>query len=885
MCGIAGYYGLNKNLSLLEKMNYCQVHRGPDGEGYYTDETVGLAHRRLAIIDRAGGAQPMKNKAGTVTVVFNGEIYNYLSLREELENLGEKFVTESDTEVIIHAYKVWGDDCFDKFNGMFTIALRDTKNNRLLLVRDHFGIKPLYFSNIGTAKHPKLLFASEIKPILASGLVEKKPNDKIIFRYLKFRIHDDSSETFFDGINKLNPGEMIVIDKDGLTRHLFTNLEKELHELSQKQIPYSDRSVASYKHQLVESVRLRLQSEVPVGTSLSGGLDSSAIATIINKLMDEKKTDSVIRSVGIRQNTFSAVFPNSMNDEERYVDAALDKFKDKVFSHKIKPTADEFAEDLEDFIRTQEEPIISSGPYAQYQVMRKAKESVTVLLDGQGADEIMAGYIPYYFVYLKQLKKDKKWLKLIIELIRSIDVLFRLGRFWLKGKLLLKKQIPISLLLNESFSKKFSNESFKTNNDNLKERLIEDIFKNSLPSLLRYEDKNTMHFSLEGRVPFLDKEVVKYLFSLSDESIIKNGWNKRILRDAMDGLLPDVINRRRNKIGFTTPELEWFMRLKNRFYGIFMSEEFASRPYFNQQEVIKAFEGFIQGKNDISSLLFWRLLNIELWMREFFDEKKKPEKTVEKNDIDPNEGKKLDIKVGDTTFRRYPVKTQIISATDDLEKNILKYLNRFFESLKSAPAEHHIATEGKWYLFISEKIVAITQGRSYFLWDIKPSWWAKTLSKFVTRTPYGIGLGSPFTMELAIKEVGLPRILYASIGGFVGKIFGKKGVFYNLVGENIRAIDGPTEYSVYPSNVSAKLAPKEPNKVAEQLSKAIINSVPAKYTKNFGGTVVIDSNDIGRNVLGKDAEGEILMFEDIFADNPLGQSKEQTPIAIVFRQN
>ena len=885
MCGIAGYYGLDKNTKLLEKMNLCQVHRGPDGEGYYYDELVGLAHRRLAIIDRAGGAQPMKNKAGTITVVFNGEIYNYLSLREELENLGKIFVTESDTEVIIHAYTVWGDDCFDKFNGMFAIALRDTKNDRFLVVRDHFGIKPVYFSNIGTIKKPKLLFASEINPILASGLVEKKPNDKIIYRYLKFRIHDDSNETFFDGINKLNPGEMMVIDKDGLSHKLFTNLESELHKLSKKNIPYSARSVASYKNQLIESVRLRLQSEVPVGTSLSGGLDSSAVATIINKLMNEKKTDSVIKSVGVRQNTFSAVFPNSLNDEERYVDAALKNFKDKVISHKIKPTADEFAEDLEEFIRTQEEPIISSGPYAQYQVMRKAKESVTVLLDGQGADEIMAGYIPYYFVYLKQLKKEKRWLKLSIELIRSVDVLFRLGRFWLKGKLLLKKQFPITSLFNESFSKKFSNETFKTNNDNLKERLIEDIFYNSLPSLLRYEDKNTMHFSLEGRVPFLDKEVVKYLFSLSDESIIKNGWNKRILRDAMDGLLPEVINRRRNKIGFTTPESEWFMRLKNRFYGIFMSEEFASRPYFNQEEVIRAFEGFIQGKNDISSLLFWRLLNIELWMREFFDEKQKPQKVDGKTDFEPNEGKKLDIKVNNSTFRRYPIKTEMISASDNLEKNIVKYINRFYHGLKEASADHLDATNGKWYLFISEKIVAITQGRSYFLWDIKPSWWAKTLSKFVTRTPYGIGLGSPFTMELAIKEVGLPRILYASIGGFIGKIFGKKGVFYNLVGENIRAIDGPTEYSVYPSNVSAKLAPKDPHKVAEQLSKVIIENVPNKYAENFGGTVVIDSNDIGRNVLGKDAEGEIIMFEDIFADNPLGQSKEQTPIALVFKQN
>ncbi|MEI6054391.1 MAG: asparagine synthase-related protein, partial [Candidatus Saccharibacteria bacterium] len=729
-----------------------------------------------------------------------------------------------------------------------------------------------------------IIFASEIKPLLASGIIDKKPNDKTIYRYLKFRIHDDSNATFFDGINKLAPGQLLAIDKSGLSIKPFTKLKEEILELSSKQLPYTKASVADYKKMLIESVRLRLQSEVPVGTSLSGGLDSSAVATIINQLMQEKG-DSVIKSVGLRQNTFSAIFPNSANDEERYVDAALDKFKDKVIAHKIEPTADEFAADLEDFIKTQEEPIISTGPYAQYQVMRVATEHVTVLLDGQGADEMMAGYIPYYFVYLKQLKSSRKYIKLIFELIRSADVLLKLGRFWIKNRIKIVKKVPVSSLLNKSFSDKYAAESFKVNNDNLKQRLVEDIFHNSLPSLLRYEDKNTMRFSLEGRVPFLDKEVIKFLFSLSDESIIKNGWNKRILRDAMDDMLPDVINRRRNKIGFTTPESEWFMRLKNRFYHIFMSSEFASRPYFNQDEVIKAFEGYIQGKNDTSSLLFWRLLNVELWLQEFFDEKKENKESKPKTDFEPNEGKSLDIKLGDKTYRRYPIRTDIIKAEDKLEDLVTMHVTHFFEGLKSTSADHHKMTNGKWYFFISEKIVAITQGRSYFIWDINPSWWAKTLSKFVTKTPYGIGLGSPFTMELAIREVGLPKILYASIGGFIGKIFGKRGVFYNLVGENIRAIDGPTEYSVYPSNVSAKLAPKDPSKVAEQLSSAIRKAVPKQYADTFGGTVVIDSNDIGRNALGKDADGDNALFEDIFSDNPLGQSSQQTPIAIIFRQD
>jgi asparagine synthase (glutamine-hydrolysing) len=419
--------------------------------------------------------------------------------------------------------------------------------------------------------------------------------------------------------------------------------------------------------------------------------------------------------------------------------------------------------------------------------------------------------------------------------------------------------------------------------DNLKLRLIEDTFSNSLPSLLRYEDKNTMRFSLEGRVPFLDKDVVKFLFALDDESIIKAGWNKRILRDATEGLLPGMINRRRNKIGFTTPEHEWFMRLKNRFYGIFLSESFANRPYFNQQEIAKAFEGFIKGKNDSNSLLFWRFLNVELWLREFFDEKVEEKPKREKSDLESNQDKQLDITVGDQTFRRYPLRTKKVNAEDNLQSFVTERLQQFFAAL-SADKQHAEYKNHDWYLLISEKIVAITQGRSYFVWDIEPGWWARFLSARVTKTPYGIGLGSPWTMQLAIQEVGLAKILYASIGGVIGKVFGRRGTFYNLVGSDIRAIDGPTEYSVYPSNVSAKLAPKDPDKVSQQLSAAIRKALPSDITEHFKGVVVIDSNDIGRNVLGQNTDQSEKLFEDIFGDNPLGQSDEQTPLSVVVKK-
>ena len=892
MCGIAGYHGLPADLPLLARMNDAQAHRGPDGEGTFTDGLCGLAHRRLSIIDVAHGQQPMASADGRYTIVYNGEVYNYLDLRAELEGLGVSFTTDSDTEVVLAAFAQWGRAAFDRFNGMFGLAIWDTAEQRLTLARDHFGIKPVYVCRVPApgGGGEALLFASEITPILTSGLYEKAVDERSVYRYLRFRAHEDGTATFFAGIERLAPGEMLEADADGIRRTMFTALKEELLELAAEQRPYDEAAAAQYRDLLVESIRLRLQSEVPVGTSLSGGLDSSAVAVVINQLLNSGESTAT-SSVGARQNTFSAVFPGSINDEERYVDDVLGICEGHVAAHKITPTADEFKADLLDFIRTQEEPLISSGPYAQFQVMREATKHVTVLLDGQGADEMMAGYIPYYFVYLRQLRA-RGATAAAAELAKSLDVLYRLGRFKLKAKLTLKKSVPTTRLLAADFVARYAGERFEVEGSNLKKRLVQDLFHNSLPSLLRYEDKNTMRFSLEGRVPFLDKEVLKFIFSLDDEAIIKDGWNKRILRDATRGLLPDSINRRRNKIGFTTPQDEWFMRLKNHFYGIFLSESFANRPYVNQGEVLAAFEGWIKGANDVDTMTFWRLLNLELWLREFIDDpgegaEEAPQAAYVKSDLEPNPRRALDLTTAQGELvRRYPLRTDVFSAQDDLDARVLAHVESFFATLEAdGGAEHAAATKGPWWLFVSEKIVAISQGRSHFVWDIKVSRPARVLSRYVTRTPAGIGLGSPFTMQLAIEEAGLGRVLYAAAGGFAGKLVGRKGLFYELVGNDIRAIDGPTEYSVYPSNVSAKLAPKDPDGVAARLSSAVRASVPEKYRSTFAGTVIMDANDIGRNVLGADVPGDWSRFEDMFADNPLGQGSEQTPVAVVFTQS
>lgn len=853
-------------------MSMDMEHRGPDGDGFYIDEDLSMVNRRLAIIDRAGGDQPIYNEDKTIVVVYNGEIYNYRELREELEAKGHVFKTHSDTEIIVHGYEEWGDTSFDRYNGMFGIALYDIKKKRLLLVRDHFGIKPLYYATQGST----LVFGSEIKPILNSGLVEKKPNDKTIYRYLMYRIHDEGEDTFFKGVQRLLPGQMMVVEGGTHRIQSYTNLRKQL-STTQTKASFTEQDIETFKQLLTKAIQMRLVSEVPVGTCLSGGLDSSTVVAIANKLLREKAQDT--GSLGKEQKAYSAVFPGSVNDEEKYIDALITQLK-HIDNVKVFPKPEEFFADLEDFIKYQEEPTISTGPYAQYQVMRRAHQDVTVLLDGQGADEMMAGYLPYYFVYIKQMLKRGEYLTLMKEVWSSRDIFWKLGMQKLTYSLGFQKQIAMGELLEESFKKKHAGSRFPTVSDNLKERLLEDIFGNSLQSLLRYEDKNAMRFSIEGRVPFLDLNLIRFLFTLPDQAIIHHGWNKSILRNAFRSYLPDIISQRRNKIGFTTPENEWFLRMKNRIYGIFMSESFANRPYWKQSEVINAFELFIQGKND-DTMLFWRMLNLEVWMRLYFDEQTAAPEVVEQPPFSPNTGKQIEISTETGEWQRYPIKTELFAKGDDYASKITQETVLFRKKI----LEKKVNLSGKrWISIVSEKIVAISQGRSFFIWDINPTFWATTLSKFVTRTPYGIGLGSPWTMQLAITEVGLPRILFAAIASIITKPFGMKGVFYQIAGRTVASIDGPTEYSLYPSNVSAKLGPKNPDKAAQKIRKVLESQLTKEERALFDGVIIIDANDLGRDILGNASVFTDQEIAQIMRDNPMGQGSEQTPVVMAFKK-
>jgi asparagine synthase (glutamine-hydrolysing) len=387
-------------------------------------------------------------------------------------------------------------------------------------------------------------------------------------------------------------------------------------------------------------------------------------------------------------------------------------------------------------------------------------------------------------------------------------------------------------------------------------------------AILRAADRTSTRFGVRVAVPFGDPQAAQPA-------------------DALRAALPAAARAAADAPRPAAPTRDWLMRLKNRIYGVFMEEAFVNRDWFNQQAVMVAFEDFIKGRN-ADAELFWRIWCVELWAREFFDPK--PEANAEptriKGALEPNADKQLEVTVGDERWIRFPIRTDLFTNGDPYQERITNYVR---DLVAEAAADNRYARsfDRPWYLLVSEKIVAIAQGRSYFIWDIEPSWWARTLSKFVVRTPYGIGLGSPWTMELAIREAGLGRILFASGVSAAGKLVGKRGLFYQVAGHSVRAIDGPTEYSVFPANVSAKLAPAQPHKVAAELTERVRAALAAdgrpEIARSLSGVVVIDANDIGRNVLGQHTDRPDRFFEELFGDNPLGQGSEQTPLAVAVQ--
>jgi asparagine synthase (glutamine-hydrolysing) len=580
-------------------------HRGPDDEAYFADKRMSLGMTRLAILDLRQGLYPVTNENNTLRLFYNGEIYNYRELTDELSSLGHKFRSNTDAEVVVHAYEEWGNDCVRRFNGMWAFALYDTERATLLLARDHFGIKPFYFFQ----NQELFVFSSEIRAILNLGLIKGEPNEKVIYTYLTDGHVDETEETFFQDIRRLIPGTYITICRGEVRLYQYWQMPRVSNVISHENM---DETASQLRDLFIDSVRRRLVSDVPVGFCLSGGLDSTSIACVVSRLRDDEK-----KSLGVRPQGFLSAYPNDPIDESSFAKAAASDCG--ITMHTVFPTSEEFWRDLPELISTQEEPFVSTSIYAQWRVMQLARrEGVTVLLDGQGGDECFAGYHEYLVSYILLLLKRLQIFRAINETIKSLDLLVPLLPFLLTRAFSARK---IAGCLDEDFAAKFSHSNnsgrFQTIAD-LSTLLWNDSTKFVLPSLLRYEDKSSMHFSIETRLPFLDPRLAEFVAAMPLNFKIRDGWTKRVFREAMRDILPSEIRLRRSKVGFATPQYRWLFRELTDQIGSLFASELRSARFLKPSKVLRLFQ--TASKRDVSRWeadFLWRCVNFELWIRQY----------------------------------------------------------------------------------------------------------------------------------------------------------------------------------------------------------------------------------------------------------------------------
>ncbi|WP_375297736.1 asparagine synthase (glutamine-hydrolyzing) [Niastella sp. OAS944] len=563
MCGIAGIITSNADqLSVhnLQKMTGVLAHRGPDGEAHWINKnhTAGFGHRRLAIIDLSPtGAQPM-HYLNRYTIIHNGEIYNFLEIKETLQQKGYAFSSTSDTEVIMAAYDCYKTDCLQYFDGMFAFAIWDDQEQTLFAARDRFGEKPFYYYFDGE----QFIFASEMKALWAIG-IEKQFNEKMFFNYFTLGYTQNPAngeETFFNSISKLPARSFILyhFPKRHITRSLYWNIDVDFVD----ETITAQQATSQFNHLFHQSVQRRLRSDVAIGTSLSGGLDSSCVLASIQTMAPR------------RYKTFSAIFPGFKKDESAWIKKVTGHFAAENYT--VQPNADQVIRDFEKICYHQEEPFQSASVLAQYYVYERARqEGVPVLLDGQGADEILAGYHKYYHWYWQQLfRENKSMLQHELQSARQLGI----GEPWgLKNKLAaafpnyaswyLRRQRARQQLRVHDLDTSFVNEYGKSyydiaHFDELNNILYYNTFVNGLEELLRYADRNSMAHGTEVRLPFLNHELVKLLFSIPAHYKIRDGYTKWLQRKGMENELPEGLAWRTDKVGFEPPQQQWMNNQK-----------------------------------------------------------------------------------------------------------------------------------------------------------------------------------------------------------------------------------------------------------------------------------------------------------------------------------
>ncbi len=570
MCGIAGI--ISPNTALVQPLQVQQMmqtlqHRGPDGEGIFinVNKTVCLGHRRLAIIDTTDkGQQPMHYLH--YSIVFNGEIYNYLELKQTLQSFGYTFYTATDTEVIVAAFDYWKNECLEHFDGMFAFVIIDKQTDAIFIARDRFGEKPLYYfvEYLQKAVFNKVVFASEMKALWAIGL-PKQVNGTMLLNYITLGYLQNplkATQTFYNNILSLPAGHFLTIQpqigKIVLKRWYWFKPNTTIN------VSNTSTVIEAFQSLFSTSINRRLRSDVAIGTSLSGGIDSSAIAA------------TILQNKALQLNTFSAIFPGFKNDESQYIKAFQQHFAtDRIVPFFVSPSADDLHGLLKKLQYHQEEPMQSSSVFTQYMVYElAAKQGVKVLLDGQGADEILGGYTKYTPWYLQQILrnncsvfvKEKKLLTqnnfLVDWNIKNYAAAFLPEQTakQLQQKAIQQQQHHQNI--NTDYYTKFVNKDTlqKPVVNCVEDLLYYNTFIHGLQELLRYADRNSMANSVEVRLPFLQHQLVEFIFSLTSNYKIQHGFTKWILRKASENMLPSSIAWRKGKIGYEPPQQLWMQQ-------------------------------------------------------------------------------------------------------------------------------------------------------------------------------------------------------------------------------------------------------------------------------------------------------------------------------------
>jgi asparagine synthase (glutamine-hydrolysing) len=611
MCGIVGLFGFQDE-RLLKSMLEAVKHRGPDDEGTFSDGLASLGFRRLSIVDVDRGHQPMHNEDETVWIVFNGEIYNYQEIRDELVRLGHRFDSWTDTETVVHAYEEWGVECLRKLNGMFAVAVWDKNKRRLFIARDRLGVKPLYY--YGT--NERLLFASEIKALLVDPSVQRRPNDRVISNFLLTGFQSYVGDTFFEDIKELPPAHYMLVDQEQISLERYWNLT-----ISEPEEPEADEYYASeFRELLLDTVRIRLPKRLAIGSFLSGGLDSTSIVCLANDILNPGSQGEDTEHGS--QRLFSASYQEAVADERPFIEEVSRYVGTRV--DYVFPSATMGLDDVRAFVYYMDEPVTVLNYYAYWCLARATKDQVKVTFSGQGPDEILAGHADHFQTYLRQLWRKRRIGTLLAELGASLNRYGPVSVMRQMVEAMRTREESVEGLLNPEFLASHEKDRIRPERDSLNAALLMDVTRDRLPMHLRVGDRVASAFSTETRCPYLDHRIVEFCFSLPEAQKIKNAWSKYVLRNAVKGVVPESV-RRRKKAGTPIPFDRWMRGLHQDIGQVFSSPKFRDRVYFNPEKVIVVWDRYCRGKMSRSERRFygdvlWRILNVELWLEAFFDQ-------------------------------------------------------------------------------------------------------------------------------------------------------------------------------------------------------------------------------------------------------------------------